>query len=109
MIGLSVVGNEQRFVQDQMGKVLQCIEDMYVATVAHKEIEVVAFEDLFSEGPADLAIPRGERSLAEAEGMGAWEDRHEQPAATGKAKKTLTLDERRAAARALRKPRDWEK
>ena len=61
------------------------------------------------EGPADLAIPRGERSLAEAEGMGAWEDRHDQPVGTGKQKKALTLDERRAAARALRKPREWEK
>ncbi len=110
VIGLSVVGNEQSFVREQMEKVLQCIEEMYVATVAHKEIEVVAFEDLFSgEGPADLAIPRGERSLAEAEGMGAWEDRDDQPVGNGKPKKTLSLDERRAAARALRKPREWEK
>lgn len=110
VIGLSVVGNEQGFVREQMEKVLQCIEEMYVATVAHKEIEVVAFEDLFSgEGPADLAIPRGERSLAEAEGMGAWEDRHDLPVGNGKPKKALSLDERRAAARALRKPREWEK
>ena len=28
---------------------------------------------------------------------------------TGKQKKALTLDERRAAAIALRKPREWEK
>ncbi len=110
VIGLSVVGNEHAFVREQMDKVLQCIEEMYVATVAHKEIEVVAFEDLFSgEGPADLAIPRGERSLAEAEGMGAWEDRQDQPVGNGKPKKALTLEERRAAARALRKPREWEK
>ena len=109
VIGLSVVGNEQSFVREQMEKVLQCIEEMYVATVAHKEIEVVAFEDLFSEGPADLAIPRGERSLAEAEGMGAWEDRDALPVGNGKPKKDLSLDERRAAARALRKPREWEK
>ena len=111
VIGLSVVGNEQSFVREQMDKVLQCIEEMYVATVAHKEIEVVAFEDLFSgEGPTDLAIPRGERSLAEAEGMGAWEDRNDQAVGSnGKPKKALSLDERRAAARALRKPREWEK
>ena len=110
VIGLSVVGNEQAFVRNQMDKVLQCIEEMYVATVSHKELEVVAFEDLFSgEGPADLAIPRGERSLAEAEGMGAWEDRDDQPVGNGKPKKALSLDERRAAARALRKPREWEK
>ena len=53
--------------------------------------------------------------LAEAEGMGAWEDRHEHPVApglsspNGKPKKALSLDDRRAAARALRKPREWEK
>ena len=110
VIGLSVVGNGQGAVREQMEKVLQTIEEMYVATVAHKEIEVVAFEDLFSgEGPADLAIPRGERSLAEAEGMGAWEDRNDRPVGNGKPAKALSLDERRAAARALRKPREWEK
>jgi uncharacterized protein YlxP (DUF503 family) len=113
VLGLSVVGNEQQAVQEQMEKVLTCIEEMYVANLSHKEIEIVAFEDLFSEAVGELAIPRGERSLAEAEGMGAWEDRHDQPAAAsvagGKTKKALTLDERRAAARALRKPREWEK
>lgn len=113
VIGLSIVGNEQSFVREQMEKVLHTIEEMYVATVAQKEIEVVAFSDLFSgENPADLAIPRGERSLAEAEGMGAWEDRNGETLAGGpggKPKKALSLDERRAAARALRKPREWEK
>ena len=112
VLGLSVVGNGQEQVQEQMEKVILTIEEMYVANVSHKELEIVAFEDLFSEAPGDLAIPRGERSLAEAEGMGAWEDRHGEPAAltpAGKPKKSLSLDERRAAARALRKPREWEK
>lgn len=117
VIGLSAVGNDAAHVREQMEKVLHVIEEMYVAVVAHKEIEVVAFEDLFpGEGPQSLAIPRGERSLAEAEGMGAWEDRNEaggsngtMAAGNGKAKKALSLDERRAAARALRKPREWEK
>ena len=51
-----------------------------------------------------------------AEGMGAWEDRNEAGVANGaaavsgaKKKASLSLDERRAAARALRKPREWEK
>jgi uncharacterized protein YlxP (DUF503 family) len=115
VLGLSLVGNGQQAVQEQMEKVLNTIEEMYVATVGNKEIEVVAFEDLFSEAVGDLAIPRGERSLAEAEGMGAWEDRHGHPVSAGlaslagKPKKALSLDERRAAARALRKPREWEK
>lgn len=115
VIGLSCVGNESGHVREQMEKVLHVIEEMYVAVVAGKEIEVVAFDDLFpGEGPQSLAIPRGERSLAEAEGMGAWEDRHEAGVSNGvsgaKSKKaSLSLDERRAAARALRKPREWEK
>ena len=112
VLGLSVVGNEQQFVHEQMDKVINTIEEMYVATIAHRDVEIVAFEDLFSEAPGDLAIPRGERSLAEAEGMGAWEDRHDHPVAVapaGKPGKSLSLDERRAAARALRKPREWEK
>lgn len=119
VIGVSAVGNESGVVREQMEKVLHVIEEMYVAVVAQKEIEVVAFADLFpGEGPEHLAIPRGERSLAEAEGMGAWEDRHEAGVANGAAaaagggkskKASLSLDERRAAARALRKPREWEK
>jgi uncharacterized protein YlxP (DUF503 family) len=113
VLGLTLVGNGQEAVQEQMEKVISCIEEMYVATVASKELEIVAFEDLFSEAAGELAIPRGERSLAEAEGMGAWEDRHDHPVGlsgqAGKPKKSLSLDERRAAARALRKPREWEK
>ncbi|XXF76390.1 DUF503 domain-containing protein [Myxococcaceae bacterium GXIMD 01537] len=57
----------------------------------------------------------GQRSMAEAEGMGAWERRHEGqegPEAgrpgTGRGGK-MTLDEARARARSLRNPRDWEK
>lgn len=61
---------------------------------------------------------RGERaSLAEAEGLGDWERRHEgdneggpgmgrpSPSSGGR----MTLDEARARARSLRNPRDWEK
>ena len=114
VLGLSLVANGQQAAQEQMEKVISCIEEMYVATIGGKELEVVAFEDLFSEAVGELAIPRGERSLAEAEGMGAWEDRHDHPVSAlasqaGKPKKSLSLDERRAAARALRKPREWEK
>ncbi|RYZ37264.1 MAG: DUF503 domain-containing protein [Myxococcaceae bacterium] len=56
---------------------------------------------------------RSDRSLAEAEGLGSWEQRHEgaapgtsRPAAEGG---NLSLDDARARARALRNPRDWEK
>lgn len=62
---------------------------------------------------------RGERgSLAEAEGLGDWERRHEgdndggpgsmgRPSPSGGGR--MTLDEARARARSLRNPRDWEK
>ncbi|RKH43496.1 DUF503 domain-containing protein [Corallococcus llansteffanensis] len=56
---------------------------------------------------------RSDRSLAEAEGLGSWEERHEgagpgtsRPPAEGG---NLSLDDARARARALRNPRDWEK
>ena len=74
------------------------------APVIGREVETVSFgEDLY--GPP-LPIPAGERSLAEVEGLGEWDHRHEtkpqHPA-------DLSLDEKRAKARALRNPRDWEK
>lgn len=61
---------------------------------------------------------RGERaSLAEAEGLGEWERRHDgdndgdpgtgRPSPSGGGR--MTLDEARVRARSLRNPRDWEK
>lgn len=61
---------------------------------------------------------RGDKaSLAEAEGLGDWERRHEgdneggpamgRPSPSGGGR--MTLDEARARARTLRNPRDWEK
>ncbi|QDE89107.1 hypothetical protein BHS06_09140 [Myxococcus xanthus] len=59
---------------------------------------------------------RGERgSLAEAEGLGEWESRHEggMDGGTGRPSPSsggrMTFDEARARARSLRNPRDWEK
>jgi uncharacterized protein YlxP (DUF503 family) len=125
VIALSVVGNERRHVNEQMDKILQFIEDLYVAPVAARELEILAFgEDLFTSGasadPGLLTIPRGDRSLAEAEGLGAWETRHERqvpppsPSAPNGAKKgakdaRLSLDDARVVARSLRNRRDWEK
>jgi hypothetical protein len=93
--------------------------------VAHREVEILAFGDqLFSRGNeefdlANLTIPRGERSLAEAEGLGEWDQRHvRQPAPTASsprktpkpsAPNTLSLDDARALARSLRNRRDWER
>jgi uncharacterized protein len=59
------------------------------------------------------SLNRAERSMAEAEGLGDWERRHDgregasRPAPPAGAPRTL--DEARARARSLRNPRDWEK
>lgn len=122
VIALSVVGNERAHVNEMMDKIFQYIDDMYVAPVARRELEILSFgEDLFSGSSQDLllTIPRGERSLAEAEGLGAWEDRHSQqlpppspsaPVRKGVTKKKeLSLADAKAVARSLRNRREWEK
>ena len=131
VVGLSVVGNERKHVNEMMEKIVQFMDDMYIAPVNSKELETVPFVDLFSGLPplgdefGNLTIPRGERSMAEAEGLGAWEDRHQyspppspsaprpSPSAprgkTGLKKKDLNIDDARAVARSLRNRREWEK
>ena len=115
-IGLAVVGNERRHVNEQMDKIIHSVEEMYVAPLISREIEILSFGDqLFTEppGPDQLPFASGQRSLAEAEGMGNWEERHEdKPAMEGERSRRspkLTLEEARARARGLRKPREWEK
>ena len=57
---------------------------------------------------------RGDRSMAEAEGMVDWERRPVkreggQPSVTPERRGSLSEDEVRARARSLRNPREWEK
>ncbi|QSQ19225.1 DUF503 domain-containing protein [Pyxidicoccus parkwayensis] len=76
-------------------------------------------EDAAAQTEAAIArFLRGEKaSLAEAEGLGDWERRHEgdyeQGPVTGRQSPSsggrMTLEEARARARTLRNPRDWEK
>lgn len=120
-LAMAVVGNERAHVNEQMDKIFQLIEDMYVAPVISREMEIITlgdtlFGDVDREGVQSLTIPKGERSLAEAEGMASWEHRHlppvpqPQPAETkGNKGAKLSLEEARAKARSLRKRRDWEK
>jgi uncharacterized protein YlxP (DUF503 family) len=125
-VALAVVGNQRRFVTEMMDKILQFIDDMYVAPVASRETETLNLGEqiFFSREPdfSSLTIPREERSLAEAEGLGEWEKRHEKqppppgPSAPTAAKKKaaaaaakLSLEEAKAAARSLRNRREWEK
>jgi len=118
-LALAVVGGDQRHVNEQLDKVLHHVEDMYVAPVISREIEIIPLGDrLFAprRGEPSLPYERGDRSLAEAEGMGDWEDRHEDEDAPGTPRtsgspgeRRLPVDEARARARRLRNPRDWEK
>ena len=120
VIALALVGNDKANVNEQMDKVLHFIEEMYVAPVAGRELEILSFGDqLFQNGGSgesfmELPFHRGERSLAEAEGMGAWEERHARPTAPSPARAgpggtKLTLEEAKAKARALRNKREWER
>ncbi|HVG59666.1 MAG TPA: DUF503 domain-containing protein [Hyalangium sp.] len=141
-IALAVVGNERRHVDEQMEKIIHFVEEMYIAPLISRETEILAFGDqLFNHevaraspskaekaddeeetdgepqglSPEELiaSLNRGERSMAEAEGMAEWERRHESRESVGKPAPSsggaLTLDEARARARNLRNPRDWEK
>jgi len=115
-IALAVVGNDHSHVNEQLDKIIHHVEDMYVAPVASREIEIISLGDRLFSPERDPALPyaKGDRSLAEAEGMGDWDERHEDleplpgPPA-GREGKRLPLDEARAKARRLRNPRDWEK
>lgn len=123
-LALAVVGNERRHVIEQMEKILHFIEELYVAPIISRETETLSFGDELYGGSGargeegELTIPTGQRSLAEAEGLGDWSDRHEgssggkaepRPSRSGGAPRKLSLEEVRARARALRNPRDWEK
>jgi uncharacterized protein YlxP (DUF503 family) len=124
-IAMSVVGNDRKHVHEQMDKIIHFIDEMYVAPIVSRQTEVLAMGDQLFTGEdghwsEELPIDTGQRSLAEAEGLGEWENRHEAKAphtevVAPKEKKKrgkpvrLSLEEARAKARSLRNPREWEK
>jgi uncharacterized protein YlxP (DUF503 family) len=119
-IAFSVVGNEQRHVDEQLEKILHFVEEMYLAPLLTREREILSFGDqLFAApgqrtdpGTMELPFAREDRSLAEAEGMADWEGRPEEPLvrrAGVRSSGDLSLGEARSRARSLRNPRDWEK
>ncbi len=120
-LGIALVGNQRAFVSEQMDKLFQAIEQMYVAPVTKREREVISFgNDLLGADPDLMAlhIPKGERSLAEVEGLGEWEHRYAKQTAASPVNEVslraprpepkLSLTDARARARALRNRRDWE-
>ncbi len=128
VVGLSVLGNERRFVQEQLDRILRFVEEIYVVPVARRETEILSFGDqLYGDlgkkdgddevdlDPLEHLLNKPERSLAEAEGMGEWEDRpspshpHPPQHAKGKPQSNINIEEAKKRARALRNPREWEK
>jgi len=120
-IALAVVSADRRHVDEQVEKILHFVEEMYVAPLVTREVEILSFGDqLFGNGghPSDdestleLPFAREDRSLAEAEGMAEWE-RRPGPTVQGRPGSRsggdLTLGEARARARKLRNKREWEK
>ncbi len=116
-LAVAVVGNDRRHVNEQLEKIIGFVEHMYVAPLLSREMEILSFGDqLFGDPAAEGALPeaevhlpidKGDRSLAEAEGMGTWKERHGAPRTPGRP--PSTAEEARAKARALRNPREWEK
>ena len=119
-LALALVGNDKRHVEEQLEKIIHFVDEMYVAPLISRETETLAFGDELFGGngntaPGELPVAHGQRSLAEAEGMGDWQHRHQGAKTTpyaapaAKPKSKLSLDEARAKARALRNRREWEK
>src|SRR3954470_8577732 len=52
-LALSVVGNEKRHVNEQLEKIIHFIEDMYVAPLASREMEILSFGDQLFGGQKD--------------------------------------------------------
>jgi uncharacterized protein YlxP (DUF503 family) len=120
-IALAVVSADRPHVDEQVQKMLHFVEEMHVAPLVSRELEILAFGDqLFGNGrPAaddddtlELPFAREDRSLAEAEGMAEWDRRHGPTVQGRPGSRTggdLTLTEARARARRLRNKREWEK
>ena len=128
VLGLSVVAEDRRHADAQLEKILHAIDEMYLAPMVSRQTEILSLgERLYTtvpsgddaegdeegldlaDGDFDLAahLARGDRSMAEAEGLGRWEDRDRD---RGESEQPQSREEAlRARARALRNPREWEK
>lgn len=90
VIGISVVGNEQNFVRGNMDRILNAIDELYVAPVVYRSVEVIpmgetvmAGEDwnrLVTKMDSDLDA---HSNLADGDG---WEDREDAGETVGRGK-----------------------
>lgn len=70
-LGLAVVGNDSAFVRECLDKAVRFVEEMYLAPVLSREVEVVPVAEFYGpdDGSSYGTAARGtERTLAEAEG-----------------------------------------
>ena len=75
-LGLSVVGNDRRHVDEQMAKIIHFIEEMYVAPLIARSTEIIGFgERLYAPSrPGDVeADADGDEEGMEEEGDGEGE------------------------------------
>jgi len=110
LLGIATVGLGAAQVHAQAQKVLNFIEETYLAHIVERQMETLSFnEDFFGmpSGMDALMMGRSDRSLAEQEGMGSWEKRYALPSKPSS--KALSLEDARARARQMRRRRDWEK
>src|SRR5512132_4341740 len=49
VIGLAVVGNDRRHVNEQIDKIVHFVEEMYVAPLIGREMEIIALGDRLAE------------------------------------------------------------
>jgi len=106
LLGVATVGLGAANVHAQAQKVLNFIEETYLAQVVERQMETLSFnEDFF--GASALMVARSDRSLAEREGMESWEKRY--ASAAKASSKALSLEDARKRARQMRRRRDWEK
>src|SRR6185369_12237587 len=53
-LAMAVVGNDKRHVNEMMDKILQFVEDMYVAPVSDRQMEIISLGDrLWGPGGGD--------------------------------------------------------
>jgi hypothetical protein len=49
VVGLAAVGNERRFVEESLDKVIGFVEEMYVAQVVERELEIQTIGDVYGQ------------------------------------------------------------
>ena len=53
-IGFCVVGNDRRFINSKVDKILQFIHDTQLAEVRRTKVEITNYSDLIEDGPGEV-------------------------------------------------------